>query len=226
MTNKKNTLISAFACLAFVLIYACSATAEWRIEIDSIEVQAGATGVQLGIKAFWDRDLAGISVPVVVRAITPGAFWTGTLPSDTGGNGFMHPSAQGVKWSWAKPWATLLEELRPASDRIGVVDPCPRGKEINTSYDGISPDNFVINAAGTGLAATAAPAGHTFITLTFDVTGTAGKFVFDTACYSAAIESIFMIDNNFPPKDHGTGKSSTKETTFRRGVVVIKSRTK
>jgi hypothetical protein len=193
------------------------AYAEWRVEIDSIEVEAGAAGVTLDITAYWDLDMSLLAVPIIVREIDPGAFWTGELPYDTGGNGFTHPYQRGVEWKWASPWANMFEELRPASSLIGSITPCPVA--IDTSYDGIAPDHFLINAASSGMFATAEPDGRVVVTLTFDVTDVAGKFEFDTSCFSSRITSIFMNDNEFESVNHGP--RGTGEATFGKGIVVL-----
>lgn len=206
-------------CAVLVVAALCCAPragAEWRIDIESKAVEAGQTGITLDITAYWDIDMIAFTLPVVVREIDPGAFWTGTLPYDTGGNAYNHPYAHGVQWKWGVPWAGAIEEVRPAP-RVGL--PCD--PDIDSLYNGESPDHFVINASGTIPEAPAQPTGQVVLTLTFDVTDHAGRFEFDTACFSSSLQSISMIDNQNPPIDHGHANPSTGEAEFNKGVITL-----
>ncbi|MFC1476244.1 hypothetical protein ACFLQW_04510 [Candidatus Zixiibacteriota bacterium] len=217
-----NVSRMAVATVLVILLGTIPVSAEWRIEIDSIEVDPDTVtaGVSLDFTAFWDLALTALSVPFVVREIEPGAFWTGDLPYDTGGNAFVKPHIQGVEWKWFSPWAVIVEEVRPATGIIAVpelaCDPV-----ADTLYDGISPDHFVINVQSSGLSTPAESDGRVFLTLIFDVTDAGGRFEFDTACFAVQLFTIFMIDNQFPPVDHGHGNMGTGEATFGRGVVTI-----
>ncbi len=212
-----------FLVVITIAVVCCAAEvgAKWGVEIESKTVDAGDTAVTVDITAYWDIDMTGFTVPIIVREIDPGAFWTGTLPFDTGGNAYIHPYAQGVEWKWGLTWAEIIEEVRPAS---GVGIPCNPG--IDTLYNGESPDHFVINAKGGAINAPAEPTGKVVVTLTFDVGTVVGQFEFDTACFSGSLPSIFMVDNGNPPINHGPsndgyGVPGTDEATFNKGVITI-----
>jgi len=190
------------------------AHADWRVEIESKTVEPNDVGVTLALSAHWDTPITALIVPVVVREIAPGSFWTGNLPYDTLGNGFYHPHVQGVTWNWIAPWATLIEEMRP-----GV----PSGSclvEGDVGYDGVSPDHFTVTAVGTQ-STYPEPSGRVFMVITFDVNGNPGDFEFDTACFSNTVYTMVMVDNAFPPVDHGP--AGTGEATFGKGIVTINS---
>ncbi|MFC1475759.1 T9SS type A sorting domain-containing protein [Candidatus Zixiibacteriota bacterium] len=202
--------------VVYLFLYAADAFAEWRIDIESKTVDAGETGVTLAITAYWDTAMAGLSIPLVVREIDSGAFWTGALPFDTLGTASFHPYAQGVNWNWDSPWADLIEEILPSSgiDPENLCDPSEEGQ-----YDGISPDHFAINIAGPLPGAPPEPLGRTIVTLTFDIADQAGRFEFDTACFSMTIQTIHLVDTLLPAVDHGPG--GTGELTFNKGVITV-----
>ncbi len=214
--STPTTVLRCFSFILFstacVLLFSSAALAEWRVDFESKTVNPNDVGVTVDISASWDIPLTGLTVPVVVRQNTPGAFWTGALPYDTGGNGFTKPHIYNVNWYWTpNPFATIIEEFRP-----GVpMGTCGTGGD--TGYDGIAPDHFVINATGT--MSVPAQTGWKFLDFTFDVTGSPGTFEFDTACFSSSLFAIFMIDNQFPPINHGP--SGTGEATFGKGVITI-----
>lgn len=191
--------------LVVVILFAADAVAEWRIDFDSKTVDAGQTGVTLNITAYWDLDLMGFTLPIVVRETDPGAFWAGQLPVDTQGG-----VPGDISWNWSDPnWADLILELKPGS---GCAVP-------GNLYDGVSPDNFVINGASTVTPLDAEPAGWVVATFTFDVTAVAGSFDFDTACFSSALQTIHLLDNALPLVDHGP--FGTGECSFNKGTITI-----
>jgi len=95
----------------------------------------------------------------------------------------------------------------------------PCGVTGDVGYDAVSPDHFVISVAGAGNGEVAQPEGDTNIVLTIDVSTSPGQFVFDTACFSQTLTSISMIDNDFPPVDHGP--RGTGEVLFDKGIITI-----
>jgi rubredoxin len=201
-----------------ILSFAVGASAKWAVEIESKTVEAGATGVTLDFTAYWDLALSAVSLPLVVREVDEGAFWTGVLPYDTGdATGFYHPYPYHVAWSWASPWATLTEGLFP-SDKDAKFNPCT--PMADTLYNGVPPDNFMLAAAGTGAPpCPATPNGRKYCTITFDVTDVGGRFEFDTACVNLQLKTLYLIDDAFPPVDHAS--LGTGEATFTKGVVTI-----
>ena len=187
-----------------VAFSAATASAEWRVYIESKAVWAGETGVTLDFTFFWDVDLNTITLPVVVREINPGSFWAGELPVDTGG-----AAPRGVTWSWSNPgWATLVEMVSPAA---GCATP-------GNQYDGVSPDNFAISAQTVFSSSPPEPDGRVCLTLEFDVTGETGEFEFDTACATLSLNTIYTIDA-LDYIDHGP--SGTGEASFNKGVIRI-----
>jgi len=182
-------------------------SAEWRVDIESKTVTAEEPGMTIDVTAYWDIKMRDLAIPVIVKTVSGGAFWSPPLPIDT-----LNGSVVGVEWNWSNPgWAALVQQVRG-----GQLGCNPEG---DTGYDGVSPDHFVINAAGSGLSDTPPePTGRDVVTLTFDVNGNVGVFEFDTACYLGSLDRIFMIDNeNF--QDHGPG--GTGECTFNKGLVAI-----
>jgi len=173
----------------------------WGVQIESKIVSPSQTDVTLSIRLYTLANMNSLVLPLVVREISDppiGAFWTGDLPVDT------VSVIRGVDWNWENPlWPTFLEEVRPRRDYAD-------------DYDGNSPDHFVISVAGTG-SEPAHPAGRDCITLHFDVTGVQGVFEFDTAFFSSSLNQIYMIEDLFPPVDHGA------EALFTKGVVFIGS---
>jgi hypothetical protein len=57
------------------------------------------------------------------------------------------------------------------------------------------------------------------VTITFDVANVPGQFAFDTACFTQSLMGISMIDNGFPPAEHGP--PGTGECVFEKGVITI-----
>ncbi len=180
---------------AIMLIIACLAPctyAEWAVELESKSVPMGATDVTMDITGWWDQPISAFVLPIVVREIDPGSFWTGMLPYDTNGQAGNHPYAHGVTWSWGQQWATFLEVLRPGigKDRAIWCDP-----PADTLYNAVSPDNFAMAAAkGIGDDPLPAQQNKVIITLTFDVTANPGQFEFDTACFLVGQTRFAFVD--------------------------------
>jgi len=193
-----------------VLVSHAAAFAEWRVEFESKTVGMNQTGVTLGMNVYWDAEINLMVVPIVVREITPGSFWTGTLPCDT-----MRGLPQGVTWNWSNPgWPAFIQEVRPGSR-------C--GEPVN-EYDGISPDYFLAIALGVQDGTPAEPDGREVVTLQFDVTGQPGQFEFDTACIVLRIGGSEIPDLNL--QEHDTpytqhGPNGLGDCTFSKGVVTI-----
>ena len=185
-----------------------STFAAWRMEVESKTVSLGQTSVSLGVTYAWEVAIVQATLPIVVRSIDPGSFWTGNRPYDTTDSDGNH-LVNGVSWnSIVPPWASIIREVRPGP-----------GCEGSGPYDGISPDFFVINTQGlNGLAAK--PAGIVFVTLSFGVTSQAGQFEFDTACFSENLNRIFMVDKN--GVDHGPDPG-TNEVQFSKGIITLNS---
>ncbi len=217
---KQSIRIIIMTALA-VCVLTTVASARWAVEWDSVEVNDPVEDYQFGMTVYHDADLNQFSVPTVVRNIDGDAFWDGALPYDTGGFATNHPYQQGVEWSWANAWAFLAEEVRPMD--LELWETLNEGQRCDpiadTLYNGESPDLFVVNAGGAAVSHPAQPDGLEVLTLTFDIAGTGGAFVFDTACYSLANNTIFMVDDVFPPTDHGP--EGENEATFQRGYVRI-----
>lgn len=159
----------------------------------------------------------GLVVPVVVRQLTPGSFWMGILPYDSTLACYFCIFSHGVEWHWINyipgiPWYTACAVMPGLP-----LSPCDAAGD--TGYDGISPDHFVIYAVSSGGAAPAAPDGYDVVTLTFDVNSVPGQFELDTSCWTSPLHTIYMIDDDFPPVDHGP--SGTGECTFDKGVITI-----
>ncbi|MFC1476243.1 hypothetical protein ACFLQW_04505, partial [Candidatus Zixiibacteriota bacterium] len=75
MTHKFRM---AMITVLLILSGATLASAEWRINIDSVSVDAGDTA-KLDFYGYWDLPLTGLTVPLVVKEIDPGAFWANSL---------------------------------------------------------------------------------------------------------------------------------------------------
>jgi len=201
------------ALVVATLCWAVNASAEWRVDIETKTVSQNETGVTVAITAYWDIELNTISIPIIVRSVTAGAFWMAPLPLDTAG-----VASVGVQWNWSNPgWALLREEVNPK--QLGC-DP-----EGDIGYDGSPPDHFLINAATVTTGTPAEPDGREILILTFNVNGHAGDFEFDTACYfqmgGVSLDRIFMIDN-VTWEDHGPGSFTNEDFDgFNKGVITI-----
>lgn len=214
MTHRLRLAATVLLIFAACIMLTSSVSAEWRVDIESKTVPAGATGVTIGVTAYWDLPLGAFALPVIVREIDPGSFWSGFLPYDTGGCADYHPFAHGVTWNWAAPWAIMVEAVRPAppKERLLWCDP-----PADTLYNGVSPDQFVALSMGISTSAAPRPAGWEILRLTFDVTSVPGSFEFDTACYIFPQSTINMVD--IFAVDHGP--LGTDEVTFNKGVITI-----
>jgi hypothetical protein len=217
------------ALLAVLLLVftAISTQGAWRVDLESKVVAPGEQGVTVDVTGYWESDLGSITIPLVVREIDAGAYWTGDLPYDTNGSAGNHPYAHGVTWHWTEPWAVLVEEVRP-----GVPGPgCAADGDLG--YDGVSPDHFCINVAGMpgagGTAVAPAPQGNAFVTITFDVTTVLGEFEIDTACFSSSLSDIFLCEPFvmgepelccYGPVEPG-GYCGSVDFTFHKGIITI-----
>lgn len=212
---KRFSLIISLA-VGLSLLFGANAFAAWDVTIQSKTVSENETGVEVTVFGTWDLGLTSIAVPVVVREVDPGSFWTGALPYDTGGTGYWHPYQFNVSWGFTyvgAPWTSQLEELRPG---VPVGPECD--DQGDTGYDFVTPDHFVIAGVGGGNA-NPVETDLPFCVFIFDVTGTAGDFEFDTACFTASLGTIYMIDDAYPPLDHGP--TGTGEATFNKGIITI-----
>ena len=203
--------------IAGFMLFSAVGHAAWQVTIESKQVDtASAAGVTLKVDIVTAERLSAFSMPVVVRSTETGAFWTGSLPYDTVDMNGDH-FTQGVTWgTGVSAWSAIILEMRPGP--AGTV-----GQECNTDadtnpYNGVSPDYFAINSNGSStLPIKATP--FTFVTIAFDVLKVGGKFEFDTACASASLNTIFMVDQNIV--DHGP--SGTNEVVFTKGVVTVRT---
>jgi hypothetical protein len=211
-----------FLVLVMLLWSASPLFAEWRIEVESKTVFAGQEDVSLNILASWDNGLAAVTIPLVIKEIDPGSFWSGDLPYDTANTYFnTHPFAYNVDWRYTDwcglgpcPWTSPpIIELRPLVPEV----PCDPVGDIG--YDGISPDHFAVIVDLQGACTYAEPSLQPFVTIAFDVTENPGVFEIDTGCVSGSLSTIYMIDCEFPPVDHGP--TGTGETAFNKGVITI-----
>ncbi|MFC1475376.1 hypothetical protein ACFLQW_00055 [Candidatus Zixiibacteriota bacterium] len=208
MRMKIRILAGGIGVLICILLAATNVHASWGISVESKAVAACPYEWPLDISASWDLGLSGLTIPIVVREIDAGSFWAPPLPVDT-----LNGSAVGVEWRLPlDPFAEHILELRP------VVPFAPCDATGDVGYDGVSPDHFVINVSIIG-SCPPQPAGYAIVTLNLWNTLAAGVFVFDTACATGVLHTIYMVDDQFPPVDHGP--SGTGEATFTMGVVTV-----
>jgi len=210
MRTRVCVLIGGIVLLALVVAPVTESNAEWAVSFQDKTVAECQSGVQVNLTVAWDLPLTGLTIPVIVRSVAGGSFWMGTLPSDIPG------TTVGVTWDWSNPgWATINQEFRP-----GVPDgTCATAGDLG--YDGVAPDHFAITAAGAGTSTPPEPGGRVILTFSFDVNSLSGDFEFDTACFSSGIPTIFMVDDQFPPMDHGP--LGTGEATFAKGIITVLS---
>ncbi len=199
--KRFSLIVSLAACL--ILLLGTVAFGSWGFDIPSKTLSQNAVGVTADITAYWDIKTAQFTLPMVVRSVSGGAYWTGALPVDTSGGPVV-----GVTWNWSNPgWASIVQTIRPG---LSCNDP--------DAYDGVSPDNMVLAAQGAGTDTPAEPSGRVICTLTFDVNGNVGDFEIDTACFTTQLNTIFMVDN-VSYVDHGpTGNG---DATWSKGVFTI-----
>jgi hypothetical protein len=200
--KRFSLIVSLAACL--VLILGANAFAQYSMTIETKTASQNQTNVNVDVTGTWAVQMAAFTLPVVVRELDAGSFWTGTLPCDT-----VDGVPTRVEWKWPAPWAFLIQEFRPGTPAA----PCETNGDV--AYEGITPDHFAINAAGAGTKTAAQLSDYNWISFQFDVTGTPGDFEFDTACFTSSLNTIYMTDAAFPPGEHGG------ECVFTKGVITI-----
>jgi len=189
--------------VCLVSMVGLQAHAVWRVDIESKTVAKGQTGVQIAVKAYWDIDIVQMSLPVVVRQVSGGAFWTGVLPY-----WYSSSNNHGVTWNWSNPgWAALIQEVR-----TGIpTGAC--GTEGDVGYDAVPPDHWLMNVQASMDSTPAEPLGRNIFYLTFNVNNQAGEFEFDTACMSNSIDRLYWTD--IYSDEHGLAAEINK------GVITI-----
>ncbi|MFC1475789.1 hypothetical protein ACFLQW_02155 [Candidatus Zixiibacteriota bacterium] len=88
MNTFRRYAVCGLITSVMVLLSIGSAAAEWRVAFESKTAYAGQTGVTMTVNLTTELPMIGFTLPVVVRELTPGSFWTGELPYDTGGTAF------------------------------------------------------------------------------------------------------------------------------------------
>ncbi len=185
----KKNALRVLVAVVVVLTSSTGAFAWWWIEISSASYISGTEGVSAWIRVANTTGLSGLVVPIVVRSESDGAFWTGNLPVYCEGN------EHGVTWGY---------------DTGEAVE-----KELCTVYDGVSPDyfQFTMNPLNSH------PTLFTRLRLDFDVAPVPGQFVFDTGAFPDGFGTIYMLDDQFPPVDHGP--TGTGEAIFTKGTIDV-----
>ncbi len=86
MPDKKRLLTVSIFIFGLSLLFVAQASAEWRVSIESKSVYPSQTGVSVDLELAFDAPIGGLAIPLMVKEITPGSFWAGVLPVDTGGS--------------------------------------------------------------------------------------------------------------------------------------------
>ncbi len=129
---------------------------EAEIAIESITVPTSSIGVNLGIKIANDDPLQRVTLPLVCRTLTGGAFWDNAPATvDT------------------LPWTGRLTS---ALTNTRTLD--------KSQIDGVSPDPFLIEASNDTDPELAPGSLEEMITLTFDIGPLEGSFEIDTAFFA------------------------------------------
>ncbi len=176
------------------------------VVVESRGVIAGATDVRIPIYITNDIGLQAITLPLVVREITPGAFITAALPS------------LGER---LRPDSNFFDRINQYADADGL---CPGGFGTITHMD--------IDATGTKHAVGASPEGFLYIAtrllngnfppgsdvigsmaLTVDVGMTLGQFEIDTACIDPDNHLVFIEET--------AGTSTPIVPSFTKGIITI-----
>ena len=190
------------ATLAVVMTATIPVLAAWRVEIESKIVEPGSSGVTVDFIAAWERPLGGVTIPVVVRQLDPGTFWTGSLPYHTS------QGSHGVSWDSLVTAGPAMRLVYP-----GPFPGLPCHTDADTNhYDGVSPDYFGINFARL-TPVPEQPNGVTLVTISFDVTDIPGQFEFDTACFTHGQDRIYIVDY--------AGLNYGGQVQFTKGVITI-----
>jgi hypothetical protein len=141
------------------------------VHVTSMTVNTGATGVTIPIRLWNSVSLASVSVPLVVRELTPGAYITNLstsfgdrLPEGTG-----NPLGE---ISFMRQYPTPDGSCKPG------------GFGTQATADFISPDAVRFERAKIILAPPLSPGSDATgsLLLTVDVTSTPGQFEIDTTC--------------------------------------------
>jgi len=126
------------------------------VKIGSKSVPTSSTGVEVGIMIANDDPLQRITLPLICRNLTGGAFWTDVPASlDT------------------LPWSGRLTS---ALTHTRILD--------KSNVDGVSPDPFLLTAQNDTDPPLAAGPLENMITLVFDVGDDGGSFEIDSALFS------------------------------------------
>jgi len=193
---------------------------QYSVTFESKTVHRGEENVALRIFGTWMFGLAYIHIPIVVRSVDGGAFWTGQLPFDSS---TIAGGTHGVNWNWVNQ--DFADQTRAVIPGVPGF-PCDPGADIG--YDGNTPDHLYIVALQNHSTQTEPE--HlddwNFLTLTFDVNLQAGSFEFDTACHNADLIGLRIVDaNGF---SHGSGIfdgsgcfGCKNDCYFTKGVVTI-----
>ncbi len=171
------------------LLSSTSAFAWWGVEFTSDSVFYGKQDVSVWVKVANTTELSALTIPIVVRSELGGAFWAGDKPV------YCQGTENGVTWIYNTGEATQ--------------------KELCTVYDGSSPEYFQIIMQPLNAVSFA----YQRLRLDFDIAMSVGRFVFDTAAFPSGAGAIMMIDDEFPPVDHGP--LGTGEAVFTKGIIEV-----
>lgn len=180
------------------------------VVIESKSTTAGATSVQVGVHIANDVAINAIVLPLEIRAITPGAFITGTFDLDTLNSNRLSPGGLSgflTRRYYANP---LLVNTKsgPTSHTFGAG---------GATVDFLSPDAVLwegLSTDGAGLApgSDGAPgSGTPSIRMTFDVSSQTGTFEIDTCAVAPANHLVFTRVSDDAPIT----------PAFTKGVITI-----
>lgn len=179
-----------------------------QVVVESKTVLAGATGVVIGVQMTNDTPLAGIVIPLKVRAVTQGSFIT-------------H-----LALSWGGRLDSSLTDFKVNNQYTNENYSCSGG--------GLGFADTVTSVANLSKAVAASPAGLMFVRLgseppflpvgtdtapsmklVVDVTGTPGTFEVDTSCTLRGNHLAFVGDS--PPEELPTSLLPS----FTKGIITI-----
>jgi hypothetical protein len=195
-----QVLLMSAVCLS---VFASPAVSADSVHVESKAVGAGASNVTVRIKIFNDEDLDGLTVPLVIRSVTPGSFIT---------------SLQ-ISYGERLPIGGALGSFVVRNQYATANGSCKTGGFGTVTFsDGLShpvtssPEGVLFQRENFGTGGellTGADASGSLI-LTMSVTSTLGTFEIDTTCADPGNHLNFygQFENNFLP-------------SFTKGIITI-----
>ncbi|HUU45847.1 MAG TPA: hypothetical protein VM118_08950 [Acidobacteriota bacterium] len=197
--------LSLMLIVGLAVISPSMAVATSSVVIESKTVPLSATGQTVGVYIVNDATLCAVTMPLVIRSTTSGAFIADTLAFEplnrlASGLGDMVeiaylPTEDSLKWWLCDGFGFQLQGAPDFASPDAIL------------YGGFSTSDTFMTAGSDGTPPGGTPSAQFY----FNVTGTAGTFEIDTTCISPA-NHLSLIENVTWER---------VPVTFTKGVVTI-----